>query len=615
MSINNPIAFAFAAVIPVIIALYLLRLKRKKKVIASTFFWTEMVQDLQANVPFQKLRWNILLLLQILIAIAIISAMIDLSVKAELNEGRRTIFVVDTSASMATADGGTTRFGKVSDSIKTYCRALSSRERVMIIEAGEYASVVLDFTDNIQAIERAMDSIGPEDTRSDIATAYALALSKAADVDKPKIVLASDFSGMDMGLFDDPPYPVNFLQAGGPARNVAITDFMITGVNDNRGSASFNCFLGIRNFTNQPVDLSVEFYADGNLIDVRTIQADTGSRGSKVYDEIPYSGGVVEVRLDITDDLPTDNVAYAIPPASEMMEVLIAGSDPYLPLALAGLPGLRVYQIAESEFVPGAPYDLIFFTNWAPEELPVGNYVFFNPPNRDYLPCTISETVEFPSVTDWDDGHPMLRFVNPGSFNVFSSGKAVPNPGSLSLIDANSTSLMIYGERNYLRSVVFPFDLNSTDLITRPTFPILMFNIVNYFRSYLESSSAGLKTQGIEAVRVDALGEKVRLHTPEGDTLEFPIDAGHAYIDVSRAGVYQAEIVGGSDDSLYPMVANFFDEAESDVATVQNLEQSVGGENVMRFEVQGKKRIWKWLSVIALGILCVEWFFYHRKGF
>ncbi|MCK4719609.1 BatA domain-containing protein, partial [bacterium] len=82
MSINNPIALAFLSAIPVIIALYLLRLQRKKKIISSTFFWTEMIQDLQANVPFQKLRWNILLFLQILIALAVIFAMIDPAIQA-----------------------------------------------------------------------------------------------------------------------------------------------------------------------------------------------------------------------------------------------------------------------------------------------------------------------------------------------------------------------------------------------------------------------------------------------------------------------------------------------------------------------------------------------------
>ncbi len=615
MAINNPIALLFAATIPVIIALYLLRLKRKKKVVASTFFWTEMVQDLQANVPFQKLRWNILLLLQILIAAAIITAMIDLSVRAALNEGQRTIFVVDTSASMNAKDEGSTRFENAVDDIMLYCRNLSAREEVMIIEAGEYAQTALDFTDRTQAIERALGSIKTQDTRSDLATAYALAMSRASEIDKPKIIIVSDFSGVDVDLFRDPPYPVSFLDSGGSARNVGITDFMITGLSESGNMVSFNAFLSVRNYIDRPVEFNVEFHVAGELVDVRSMTIESGSRCGKVYSDIPYTDGVIEVRLDMEDDLETDNVAYAILPASDSMEVLVAGDDPFLLLALAGIPGIRLYKIDRSEYVPGAGYDLTFFPGWAPEVLPTGNYVFFNPPDREYLPVTVTGQVEYPSVTDWDDGHPMLRFINPGSFNVFAASAVEPDQGSMVLVDADSTPLMVYGERNYLRAVVFPFDLTNTDLITRPTFPILIFNVVSFYRTYLESGSSGLRTQGIEAVRVDSLGEKVKLRGPDGIELKFPIDAGHAYIDVSRAGVYTMEIEGGTDDSKTTLVANFFDEAESDIASVQNMDEVMGEDRVLRFEVEGEKRVWKWLSVIALLILSAEWYFYHRKGF
>jgi len=615
MTINNPLALIFAAVIPVIVALYLLRLKRKKKLVASTFFWTEIVQDLQANVPFQKLRWNILLLLQILIALAIIGAMVDLSVRAALNEGQRTIFVLDTSAGMGAKEGGSTRLENAKNDIKMYCRNLAQREQVMIIEAGEYARVILDFTGSFQAVERALDSVKTQDTRSDLATAYSLAVGKASEVDKPRIVIVSDFSGFDPEIFSDAQYPVSFLQTGRGGRNVAITDFAIAGLAETETGRTFNAFLAVRNYTDQKLACDVEFYVEGGLADVRTIEVDPGSRVAKVYNEIPYSDGVVEVRLDTVDSLDIDNVAYGIPPASEAMEILVAGDDPFLVFALSGIPGTRLYRIPQNEYAAGAGYDLTFFPGWAPEQLPPGNYVFFNPPNRDYLPCKMSNQVETPKVTDWDDGHPMLRFVNPGSFNVFAATKVEPVPGAMTLVDADKTPLMVYGERNYLRALVFSFDLTSTDLITRPTFPILMYNVVSFYRSYLESGSSGLRTQGIEAIRVEELGEKVKLTGPDGVELEFPIDAGHAFIDVNTAGVYNMQVVGGTKESSRKLVANFFDEAESDIASVANLEEQLGEDKVMRFEVQGEKRIWKWLSVMALVILSGEWFFYHRKGF
>lgn len=618
MSINNPIALSFLAAIPVIIALYLLRLQRKKKVVASTFFWTAMIQDLQANVPFQKLRWNILLFLQILIALAVIMAMIDPAIQAALNEGQRTIFVIDTSASMSATSNGQSRFESTVQDITAYCRGLSPREEVMIIEAGEHAQIVLEFTDRVNIIERTLDGMRVQDTRSDIETAYRLALSKAGEVDQPLIVVASDFSGVDAELFSDSAFPVQFLQAGEAGNNIAITDFSVTGISDNPEIRGFHAFLSVRNYTVHLVQSDIEFYINNELVDIRTIEIEPGSRTARVFNDIPYPygiEGVVEVRLDIEDDLDIDNVAYSLPPDESGMEVLIAGQDPFLLLALAGIPGIQLYEISASDYLPGAGFDLTFFPGWAPGELLPGNYVFFNPPNRDYLPCTLSESVQGPQVTDWDDGNTMLRFVNPGSFDVFTASIAEPQPGSIVLIDADSTPLMIYGERNYLRGLVFPFDLTSSDLITRPTFPILMYNIVSFFRSHLESTSSGLRTQGIEAVRVDGMAEKVKLDGPGGIELEFPVDAGHAFVDVNTAGVYTMDVIGGADDEPQFLVANFFDEAESDISSMAAPEQLYGSDSSMRFEVEGEKHVWKYLAVIALIVLSGEWFFYHRKGF
>ena len=618
MAFNNLIALAFLSAIPVIIALYLLRLQRKKKVIASTFFWTEMIQDLQANVPFQKIRWNILLFLQILIALAIVLSMIDPSIQAALNEGQRTIFVIDTSASMSAHENGRTRLESALADIGTYCESLSPREEVMFIEAGEHAQIILDFTDRTNTIRRTLEGIRVQDTRSDIETAFRLAQSKASEVDQPKIVVASDFSGINTELFADSSPPVQFLQAGEPGNNVAITDFSVTGLSDDPEMYGFHAFLAVRNFTEQAVRSDVEFYVNNDLVDVRSIEIDPGSRIARVFNDIPYpygSDGVVEVKLSIEDDMDLDNVAYSLPPDESAMEVLIAGEDPFLLLALAGIPGIRLYQISASEYLPGASFDLTFFPGWAPEELLPGNYVFFNPPNREYLPCTLSESVPAPQMTDWDDGNPMLRFVNPGSFDVFTAKIADPLSGSIVLIDADSTPLMIYGERNYLRGVVFPFDLTSSDLITRPTFPILMYNIVSFFRSHLESTSSGLRTQGIEAVRVDAMAEKVKLTGPDGSELEFPIDAGHAFIDVNVAGIYTMETIGGADSEPQTLVANFFDEEESDISNITPPEELYGSDSSMRFEVEGKKHIWKYLAIIALIVLSGEWYFYHRKGF
>ena len=69
MSFLAPLMLFFAFTIPVVIVLYLLKLKREIRVVSSTVLWQRFLLDSRANAPFQKLRRNLLLLLQLLILI------------------------------------------------------------------------------------------------------------------------------------------------------------------------------------------------------------------------------------------------------------------------------------------------------------------------------------------------------------------------------------------------------------------------------------------------------------------------------------------------------------------------------------------------------------------
>src|SRR5580698_8835904 len=97
----GPALISAAVVIPLLITLYFLKLRRKEFVVPSTILWKKAVQELQVNAPFQRLRKNLLLLLQLLLLLALLLALARPVMNYTPGAGPRTIILIDHSASMS----------------------------------------------------------------------------------------------------------------------------------------------------------------------------------------------------------------------------------------------------------------------------------------------------------------------------------------------------------------------------------------------------------------------------------------------------------------------------------------------------------------------------------
>ena len=75
MSFLSLSAFWFALTLPVVLLLYLLKRRRKLKLVSSTVLWERFLAESQANAPFQKLRKNLLLFLQLLMLLLAVLAL------------------------------------------------------------------------------------------------------------------------------------------------------------------------------------------------------------------------------------------------------------------------------------------------------------------------------------------------------------------------------------------------------------------------------------------------------------------------------------------------------------------------------------------------------------
>ena len=82
MSFLVPTAAFLALTLPAIVALYFLRIRRPTRIVPALNLWPDQIRDRQANVPWQRLRFSWLLLLQLLGAAILVAAAVQPALSA-----------------------------------------------------------------------------------------------------------------------------------------------------------------------------------------------------------------------------------------------------------------------------------------------------------------------------------------------------------------------------------------------------------------------------------------------------------------------------------------------------------------------------------------------------
>src|SRR6266705_4998658 len=104
MTFLAPAAFAFAAAIPVVVLFYLLKRKRVVRLVSSTLLWQKFLAETQASAPFQRLRKNWLLILQIILLVLTVLALSRPYFATKIKPAQLRVVVLDSSASMQATD-------------------------------------------------------------------------------------------------------------------------------------------------------------------------------------------------------------------------------------------------------------------------------------------------------------------------------------------------------------------------------------------------------------------------------------------------------------------------------------------------------------------------------
>src|SRR5882672_160878 len=223
MNFLAPAAFAFAAALPVVILFYLLKRKRVVKLVSSTLLWQKFLAETQASAPFQKLRKNWLLILQLILLALAVFALTRPFFATKSKPAQLRVVVLDTSASMQATDESPSRFEKARAEALKWVDSLAGNDQMVILQAGSNTEVKQSATSEKAALRRALQACLCSDGPTRLVPALRMADSLVKDRPSAEIHLFSDGAVPELTEFENKALPLIYHRVGKTANNLGIT--------------------------------------------------------------------------------------------------------------------------------------------------------------------------------------------------------------------------------------------------------------------------------------------------------------------------------------------------------------------------------------------------------
>ncbi len=651
-------ALAAALTVPPLVLLYFLKLRRREVPISSTLLWLQAVQDLRVNAPFQKLRNNLLLILQLLILAAGVLAVWEPMRAGAGRLEQATVFIVDASASMSVEEGeGRTRLDIARQEVLRLIDRLGGSERAMVIAFADRARVLAPFTDNRAELRRAVESIRPTDAPGRLAEAIALAnahaskAGEATDADqriaRTAHLLFTDGRLADAGGVSVEHGTLEVIRIGRATENVGIVNLDVR--RSYEQPVRVTVLARVRNFGAEAASRDVQLLVDGRLRDVRRVEslapAATAEELSDPAADGPASEGsslpvafeldldaaaLVEVRLSGADALAADDRAFAVVTPPQALSVLVVTpGNRFLRQLMNALPlaGHAFWTPQEYEQAPEEKladsgrcrFDVVVLDGHSTERLPAGNYIFLGG-----IPLIEgveqAGRVEAEPFLDWDDTHPVLQHVSVPAIAAVSWLRLRLPAEARSLIESPSGPVLslLRRERNqYLICALGLFDDTRTVLNTtwvfHEGFVAFMYDGIRHLAG---ATSAGRRPAArpgealVFPARPGASSVTVRRPDGTSETVEVRGRGEVLYGRTDRAGLYTVSPGPAGDDTR---AVNLLDEAESLIAPAAGLQIASGAVETSGTDKVTRRPLWPAVLLTLCALLVVEWLVYSRR--
>ncbi len=620
MQFLTPLGFVLAALAIPIILLYMLKLRRKQVQVSSTFLWEQLLREQQANTPWQKLKRNLLLILQLLILAALIFALARPALQIPTVASGSVIVLLDASASMNATDVSPSRFDSAKESVNTIINGLNPGSSLTLILVGETPQILVASESDKAALKAALNRSNVTQGSADWQSAFALAAGATrSDAIESTILIVSDGGLPESGL-PSLPGDVQYLPVGSASENVAISALALRPTD-----STPQLFAQVTNYSDVTKTVLLSFYFGNDLFTARQLIIAAGASENMTLDNIENAAGVYKAQISNLennqplDSLPIDDTAFAVYQSNASRRVLLVSKgNLFLEQALASMPNLQAFRALPAEDgtiqISSDPFDLYVFDGIIPAQLPPGNYLFVNPPTNPYF--TVTGTMELINSAEVIE-HSLTRYLDWSNVHILKAAQIQTPEWAETLVQAENGPLVFAGQTNGQRIASINFDLRESDLPLQIAFPILFSNLTNF----LVPPSAFDATQSLSPGQSLAIvpppgTQQIVIASPSNIGYTIPNESGGIkFTNTNELGYYAVNFISKDASSAEYFAVNLFDKNESDIRPRDTIQ--IGQTEITHTvsEQIGQYELWPWLAMLAIIILMIEWQAYHRKQF
>ena len=617
-ALGNPPGLWLLGLLLPLAVLYVLKVRRQRVTVASTWLWQAAARDMLARRPWQRLRGRVLLFVEALALLALGLALARPTLSGGRIDSEHVALVLDASASMLADWAGEPRFTAAKAAAARVVGALPPGADVLLIEAGAEPRVVGPADRDLSRVRARLAALVAQGVEGHLERAIALASEQLAQrAGSRRIVVISDEGGLSAPL-PATRVPLSVVKVGEAVDNAGIVRIDVGRATDNAAhppQERVEAFAEVANFgkTARDVFVTLKQRNSPTVLASRKLRLEPGQKTPVVlgFEATPSDAGTgLLVELSPHDALTVDDSAYGrVPPSRKLTTITApAHQSPWFERALLADPDLELLGVPLAELgTSGIGDDALGVVSGAcPADLPGADFVILNPPAGACRGAVVGKALDAPIVTSWDRTDPRLRFITLDGVSIAKAHAIDPPSAQSLLVKGREGALVVDISEAGRTGTLVGFDVGESNWPLRASFVLFVRNLAELARSHRQSHVVGPARSGSPVrLRVPSALAQVKLMDPAGVESVLEARSGVAIIaHPDQPGFYLLSYAG-PHPGVALSVVNLTSETESDLRkAAPGSAASVGQTSASRSPVTEPPGDWGFL-LAGLALLAI----------